>query len=54
MTKLQFVNVRALFYVLQQVMKRGRAYFDTASIWEKNQCLQPKSGFLPPLRFKTA
>ena len=31
MTKPRLVKVRALFYVLQQVMKRGCAYFDTAS-----------------------
>ena len=30
MTKPQLVKVEALFYVLQQVTKRGCAYFDTA------------------------
>ena len=33
MTKPRLVKVRALFYVLQHVMKRGCAYFDTASLW---------------------
>ena len=31
MTKPRLAKVRALFYVLQQVKKRGCAYFDTAS-----------------------
>ena len=31
MTKPQLVKVEALFYVLQQVIKRSYAYFDTAS-----------------------
>jgi len=31
MTKPRLVKVRALFYVLQQLIKRGCAYFDTAS-----------------------
>lgn len=31
MTKPRLVKVRALFCVLQQVIKRGYAYFDTAS-----------------------
>ena len=30
MTKPQLVKVEALFYVLQQVIKRSYAYFDTA------------------------
>ncbi len=30
MTKPQLVKVEALFYVLQQVIKRSCAYFDTA------------------------
>ena len=30
MTKPQLVKVEALFYVLQQVIKRDCAYFDTA------------------------
>ena len=30
MTKPQLVKVEALFYVLQQITKRGCAYFDTA------------------------
>ena len=34
MTKPRLVKVRALFYVLQHVMKRGCAYFDTASYEE--------------------
>ena len=33
MTKPRLVKVRALFYVLQHVMKRGCAYFDTASAY---------------------
>ena len=33
MTKPRLVKVRALFYVLQHVMKRGCAYFDTASFF---------------------
>ncbi len=33
MTKPRLAKVRALFYVLQQVMKIGYAYFDTASIY---------------------
>lgn len=33
MTKPRLVKVRALFYVLQQVTKRGCAYFDTASFF---------------------
>jgi uncharacterized membrane protein YhaH (DUF805 family) len=32
MTKPRLAKVRALFYVLQQVRKRGCAYFDTAPI----------------------
>ena len=32
MTKPQLVKVEALFYVLQQVIKRSCAYFDTASL----------------------
>ena len=32
MTKPQLVKVEALFYVLQQVIKRSCAYFDTAPI----------------------
>ena len=31
MTKPRLVKVRALFYVLQHITKRGYAYFDTAS-----------------------
>ena len=31
MTKPRLAKVRALFYVLQQLIKRGCAYFDTAS-----------------------
>ena len=38
MTKLQLVKVEALFYVLQQVIKRSCAYFDTAPYkYEYNQ-----------------
>ncbi len=33
MTKPRLAKVRALFYVLQQLIKRGCAYFDTASIF---------------------
>ena len=32
MAKPRLVKVRALFYVLQHVTKRGCAYFDTASL----------------------
>ena len=32
MTKPQLVKVEALFYVLQQVIKRSYAYFDTAPL----------------------
>ena len=32
MTKPQLVKVEALFYVLQQVIKRSCAYFDTAPL----------------------
>jgi len=32
MTKPRLAKVRALFYVLQQLIKRGCAYFDTASL----------------------
>ena len=38
MTKPRLAKVRALFYVLQQLIKRGCAYFDTASFlnyWNK-------------------
>ncbi|WP_289766470.1 hypothetical protein, partial [Bacteroides acidifaciens] len=31
MAKPRLAKVRALFYVLQQLIKRGCAYFDTAS-----------------------
>ena len=31
MAKPRLVKVRALFYVLQHITKRGYAYFDTAS-----------------------
>lgn len=37
MTKPRLVKVRALFYVLQQVMKIGCAYFDTASFLFSNR-----------------
>ncbi len=41
MTKPRLEKVRALFYVLQQVMKRGCAYFDTPAFlfkgYESNQ-----------------
>ena len=33
MTKPRLAKVRALFYVLQQVRKRGCAYFDTAPVY---------------------
>ncbi len=33
MTKPRLAKVRALFYVLQQLIKRGCAYFDTAPIF---------------------
>ena len=33
MTKPQLVKVEALFYVLQQVIKRSCAYFDTAPLF---------------------
>ena len=33
MTKPRLAKVRALFYVLQQLTKRGCAYFDTASTY---------------------
>ena len=33
MTKPRLAKVRALFYVLQQLIKRGCAYFDTASFF---------------------
>lgn len=33
MTKPQLVKVRALFYVLQHIIKRGCAYFDTAPFY---------------------
>ena len=36
MTKPRLAKVRALFYVLQQLTKRGCAYFDTASIFFSN------------------
>ena len=32
MTKPRLVKVRALFYVLQHIIKRGCAYFDTAPL----------------------
>ena len=44
MTKPQLVKVEALFYVLQQVIKRSCAYFDTAPFAEWG-------GFEPPKRF---
>ena len=39
MTKPRLVKVRALFYVLQHITKRGYAYFDTASpfMWHQDQ-----------------
>ena len=39
MTKPRLEKVRALFCVLQQVIKRGYAYFDTASRHNKRNCL---------------
>ena len=33
MAKPRLEKVRALFYVLQQITKRGCAYFDTASLF---------------------
>ena len=34
MAKLRLEKVRALFYVLQQLTKRGCANFDTASVYD--------------------
>ena len=36
MAKPRLVKVRALFYVLQHITKRGYAYFDTAPKFGKN------------------
>ena len=38
MTKPQLVKVEALFYVLQQVIKRSCAYFDTAPSYGCSRC----------------
>ena len=39
MTKPQLVKIEALFYVLQQVIKRSCAYFDTAPLQLEDDAL---------------
>ena len=41
MAKPRLVKVRALFYVLQHITKRGYAYFDTASLGDKKSIKNP-------------
>ena len=42
MTKPQLVKVEALFYVLQQVIKRSCAYFDTAPFLDSANRFEPE------------
>ncbi len=51
MTKPRLAKVRALFYVLQQLIKRGCAYFDTASSYcfsyTRCQICEMRARYLP-------